>query len=184
MTTKTNPSQRIGVFVDVSNLYHSAKNLYQSRVNFGQVLKSISQDRELIRAIAYVIKADIEQEQAFFQALEKAGFEVKAKELQIFAGGAKKGEWDVGLAMDAIKIADHLDVVILVTGDGDFVPLVSYLKENKGCKVEVAAFGKTTSARLAEQADSFFDFDACPQDYLIKPKFRAKVPFSTQIKRS
>lgn len=163
-----NLNQRVGVFVDVSNLYHSAKNLASARVNFGRVLKDVVGGRQLVRAIAYVIKADIEQEKAFFTALEKAGFEVKSKDLQVFAGGAKKGDWDVGLALDAIKIATHLDVVVLVTGDGDFLPLVSYLKENKGCKVEVAGFGRTTSAKLAEEADSFFDLDCEDGRYLIK----------------
>jgi uncharacterized LabA/DUF88 family protein len=163
-------NQRVGVFVDVSNLYHSAKNLYRAHVNFGQVLKDVVAGRTLVRAIAYVIRADIEQEQAFFEALKKAGFEVKAKDLQVFAGGAKKGDWDVGLALDAIKIASHLDVIILVTGDGDFVPLVSYLKENKGCKVEVAGFSKTTSAKLAEEADSFQDLDRKDSRYLILPR--------------
>ena len=160
-------NQRVGVFVDVSNLYHSAKNLYQSYVNFGQVLSDVVAGRKLVRAIAYVIQADIEQEQPFFEALKKAGFEVKAKDLQVFAGGAKKGDWDVGLALDAIKIASHLDVVILVTGDGDFLPLVSYLKENKGCKVEVAGFKQTTSAKLIEGADYFLDLDQRDRRFLI-----------------
>ncbi|MBN1263623.1 MAG: NYN domain-containing protein [Candidatus Pacebacteria bacterium] len=163
-----NLRQRIGVFVDVSNLYHSAKNLYGAYVNFGQVLKDVVNGRDLVRAIAYVIQADIEQEQPFFEALKKAGFEVKAKDLQVFAGGAKKGDWDVGLALDSIKIASHLDVVVLVSGDGDFIPLVSYLKENKGCKVELASFGKTTSNRLVEMADSFLDLDSKLRTYLIQ----------------
>jgi uncharacterized LabA/DUF88 family protein len=163
-------NQRVGVFVDVSNLYHSAKNLYRAHVDFGQVLKDVVGGRSLVRAIAYVVKADIEQEQAFFEALKKAGFEVKAKDLQVFAGGAKKGDWDVGLALDSIKIASHLDVVVLVTGDGDFVPLVSYLKENKGCKVELASFSKTTSGSLVEVADSFLDLGLQTRRYLIVPR--------------
>jgi len=168
--------QRVGVFIDVSNLYHSAKNLYRAYVNFGQVLTDVVAGRELVRAIAYVVRADIDQEQAFFDALRKLGFEVRTKDLQVFAGGAKKGDWDVGLALDAIKIANHLDVVVLVTGDGDFIPLVSYLKENKGCKVEVAGFGKTTSGRLAEEADSFLDLDQQSSHYLIRPKKKRLLP--------
>ncbi|MCJ7827749.1 NYN domain-containing protein [Patescibacteria group bacterium] len=162
-----NANQRVGVFVDVSNLYHSAKNLYRSKVNFKNVLLSAVGSRQLVRAIAYAIKADLEQEKAFFEALEKSGFEVKHKDLQIFAGGAKKGDWDVGLALDAIKIASHLDVVVLISGDGDFIPLVSYLKENKGCRVEVVGFGKTTSAKLVEEADSFLDLDENKGKHLL-----------------
>src|SRR3989344_5448994 len=95
--------QRVGVFVDVQNMYYSAKNLYNAKVNFAQILKAAVRDRSLIRAIAYVIKADVKEEQNFFDALEKIGFEVRAKDLQIFAGGAKKGDWDIGLAMDSIE---------------------------------------------------------------------------------
>ena len=169
-----NVNQRVGVFVDVSNLYHSAKNLYRSKVDFGQVLRAAVGERELVRAIAYVIKADIEQEKAFFDALGKSGFEVKQKDLQVFAGGAKKGDWDVGMALDAIKIAPHLDVVVIISGDGDFIPLVSYLKENKGCRVEVVGFGKTTSGRLIEEADQFIDLDESSR-YLIGARRRSRI---------
>ena len=98
--------------------------------------------------------------------MEKFGIETKTKNLQIFSGGAKKGDWDVGLAVDAIKLAPKLDAVILVTGDGDFVPLVEYLKVH-GCQVEVMSFGKSSSAKLIEEADDFIDLDLNPQKYLI-----------------
>ncbi|MFH0864520.1 MAG: NYN domain-containing protein [Candidatus Gottesmanbacteria bacterium] len=163
-----NLNQRVGVFVDVSNLYYSARNLFNSRVNFGAVLREAAGGRQLIRAIAYVISADIEQEKDFFRALELSGFEVKQKDLQIFAGGAKKGDWDVGITVDAITMAQRLDVVILISGDGDYVPLVEYLKRNTGCKVEVIAFGKSSSKKLIEEADEFTDLDKNPRKFLIK----------------
>lgn len=163
-----NVSQRVGVLVDVSNMYHSARNLYNSRVNFSAVLKNIVGNRELIRAIAYVVSADINEEKSFFEALRLSGYEVKSKDLQVFAGGAKKGDWDVGITVDAITLSQKLDVVILVTGDGDYVPLVEYLKNNSGCKVEVAAFGRSASAKLVESADVFIDFDKDPGVYLLK----------------
>lgn len=159
--------QRVGVFIDVGNMYHSAKNLYDTRVNFKEVLKAAVAGRKLIRALAYVVKSNSIEEEGFFDALSKQGFEVKMKDLQIFAGGAKKGDWDVGMAVDAIKSADKLDVVVLVTGDGDFVPLVSYLKENKGCLVEVIAFGETASGRLEESADDFTDLGKDLTLYLL-----------------
>jgi uncharacterized LabA/DUF88 family protein len=161
------PEQRVGVFVDVANMYHSAKNLYQSRVNFQEVLKAAVAGRKLVRAIAYVIRSEAEEEKAFFGALDKQGFEVKMKDLQIFAGGAKKADWDVGIAIDAIKLADRLDSIILVSGDGDYLPLVMYLHENKGCMVEVIAFGQTTSARLLEASDDFIDLSGDVKKYLI-----------------
>lgn len=159
--------QRVGVFIDTQNLYHSAKNLYHAKVNFGNVVKEALNDRALIRAIAYVITTEAGDEKGFFEALEKVGIETKTKDLQIFSGGAKKADWDVGLAVDAIKMAPKLDAVILISGDGDFVPLVEYLKTNEGCQVEVVSFGKSTSAKLIEVADDFTDLDQNPKKYLL-----------------
>lgn len=161
--------QKVGVFIDTQNLYHSAKHLYNARVNFGQVLKDAVSDRLIIRAIAYVITTETGEEKAFFEALVKLGIETKTKNLQIFAGGAKKGDWDVGIAVDAIKFAPKLDAVVLVSGDGDFVPLVEYLKTNQGCQVEVASFGRSASSRLIEVADDFIDLDKDPKKYLLQP---------------
>ncbi|MBI4438416.1 NYN domain-containing protein [Candidatus Woesearchaeota archaeon] len=151
--------QRVGIFVDVQNLYYSAKNLYNTKVNFREILKAAASGRKLIRAIAYVIKADVKDEANFFEALEKIGFEVKSKDLQVFIGGAKKGDWDIGIAMDAIEMAPKLDTVVLISGDGDFLPLVQHLRSALGCRIEVMAFGKTTSKKLIEEADSFADMD-------------------------
>jgi uncharacterized LabA/DUF88 family protein len=167
--------QRVGVFVDVANMYHSAKNLYSAKVNFQEVLRTAIASRKLIRAIAYVIKSESSEERGFFGALDAQGFEVKTKDLQIFAGGAKKADWDVGIAMDAIKLADKLDSIILVSGDGDYAPLVTYLKENKGCQVEIIAFGKTTSSRLIEVSDDFTDLGQDPKRYLITHQKRLNL---------
>ncbi len=148
--------QRVGVLVDVANLYHSAKNLYNSRVEFKEALKYTVNNRNLIRAIAYVVKTETEEEAQFFEALLQQGFEIQTKDLQTFSGGAKKADWDVGIAVEAIKLADKLDSIILMTGDGDYIPLVSYL-QSKGCLVEVSAFHQTTSSKLIEVANDFLD---------------------------
>lgn len=164
--------QRVGVFVDVGNMYHSSKNLFNRRVNFQEILKTATAGRKLIRAIAYVVVSKTQEEQTFFEALSKQGFEVKMKDLQIFVDGSKKGDWDVGLAVDAIKSADKLDVVVLVTGDGDFIPLVTYLKENRGCIVELLAFGETASGKLVEHVDDFIDLGKDIQKYLLPQRQR------------
>jgi uncharacterized protein (TIGR00288 family) len=158
--------QRVGVFVDVQNMYHSAKHLYQAKVNFKKVLDQAVSGRKLIRALAYVIKSKSSEEQKFFEALDKQGFELKMKDLQIFFGGAKKGDWDVGLAMDIIRLSNKLDVVVLVSGDGDFIPLVEYLK-NHGHFVEIIAFGRTVSSKLVEEADEFVDLEKNAKEFLI-----------------
>ena len=161
------PGQRVGVFIDTQNLYHSAKNLYHARVNFGNVLKDAVSDRRLIRARAYMVTTESGEETAFLEALTKIGIEPRTKDLQIFYGGAKKADWDVGIAVDAITASPKLDTVILFTGDGDFIPLVEYLKVHAGCQVEVVSFGRSTSGRLKEVADHFLNLDEDPRRYLL-----------------
>jgi len=165
-----NKDQRVVVLVDVQNLYYSAKNLFDAKVNFGHVLEDIVSGRKLIRALAYVIRAEVGKEAAFFEALESAGFDIREKDLQVFVGGAKKGDWDVGIAMDAIRYASKADSIILVSGDGDFVPLVQYLKIAKGCIVELVAFDKTCSSDLKDEVDSFLDLESNKKRYLIQNK--------------
>lgn len=159
--------QRVGIFIDAQNLYHSAKNLYRARVNFGQIVKDALASRRLVRTMAYVIATESGEETAFFEALNNMGIETKIKDLQIFGSGAKKADWDVGLAIDAVCLAPKLDVVIIVAGDGDFIPLVKYL-QNAGCQVEVVSFGKSTSAKLIEAADHFIDLDQNASKYIMR----------------
>lgn len=159
--------QRVAVLVDVANMYHSAKNLYNRKVNFKEILKTSVAGRKLIRAKAYAIKTETEEEAPFFEALNQQGFEVKMKDLQIFTGGVKKADWDVGITVDAINLAEKMDTIVLVTGDGDYVPLVNYLQNSKGCLVEILAFKKTASSKLIEEADDFTDLSE-NKKYLIK----------------
>lgn len=160
-------AQRVGVFIDTQNLYHSAKHLYKSRVNFQNVLQDAVGDRILVRAIAYVISTESGDETGFFDALTKIGIETKVKDLQIFSDGAKKADWDVGLAIDAVKLAPKLDTVIIASGDGDFVPLIEYLDMNEGCQVEVISFGKSSSSKLKEAAHAFTDMCEDPKRYTM-----------------
>ena len=159
--------QRVGIFVDVQNMYYSAKFIHSAKVNFRTILTEAVRGRNLIRAIAYVIKADVKDEENFFDALKNFGYEVKAKDLQVFYGGAKKGDWDVGIAMDLIELAPKLDAVVLSSGDGDFVPLVEHIKHALGCYVEIMSFGKSCSQKLIESADRFIDMDQDPQPFLL-----------------
>ncbi len=165
-------NQRIGIFIDIQNLYHSAKNLYRGRVNYKELIKNLTKNRRLIRALGYVVKsettAQTSSESSFFEALEKVGVELRVKDLQVYPGGFKKADWDVGMAVDAIRTAGSLDAIILATGDGDFVPLVEYLKWGLGKEVEVAAFGRSASGKLKEAADFFIDLEKMPRVILKK----------------
>lgn len=166
MSVIKHKEQRVGVFIDAQNLYHSAKNLHHGRVNFENVLQDALAGRQLVRAIAYVITTESGEESGFFDALNKIGIETRTKDLQIFSSGSKKADWDVGLAIDAVKLASKLDVVVLASGDGDFVPLVEYLKM-QGCQVEIITFGKSASGKLKEAADDFIDLDSDPRRYVL-----------------
>jgi uncharacterized LabA/DUF88 family protein len=166
MSVIRHPDQRVAILIDTQNLYHSAKNLYKSKVNFAAVVKAALGERKLIRALSYVVNTESGEENAFFEALEKVGIEIKTKDLQIFYGGAKKADWDVGLAVDAIKLSQKVDSIVLATGDGDFIPLVEYLK-NQGCQVEVITFGRSASSKLREVVNDFIDMDENPSEFLI-----------------
>jgi len=160
-------AQRVAVLIDVQNMYHSAKNIFGARVNFKEVLKTAIAGRELVRAIGYVIKTESGEEKAFLEALVKMGIETRTKDLQIFPGGTKKADWDVGMAVDAVRLAESNDAIVLVTGDGDFIPLVEYLK-SRGVQVEVLSFARSTSQKLQEAVDDFTDLGAEPKKYLIR----------------
>lgn len=181
------PEQRVAVIIDTQNLYHSAKNLYKSKVNFANVLKKSLGNRKLIRAVAYVVNTESGEEQPFFEALEKVGIEIKTKDLQIFYGGAKKADWDVGMAVDAIKMAHKVDAVVLATGDGDFIPCVEYVK-SLGCQVEATTFGRSASSGLRAVVDDFIDLDEDPAEFLIgfkkgRRKTAAKKGLRQSIKK-
>ncbi|PIZ96524.1 MAG: hypothetical protein COX80_01115 [Candidatus Magasanikbacteria bacterium CG_4_10_14_0_2_um_filter_33_14] len=170
------PEQRIGVFIDVQNMYYSAKNLFNKKVNFGNIVAEAVAGRKLIRSIAYVVRTETQDEQPFFEALYNLGIETREKDLQVYNSGFKKADWDVGLAVDAIRLSNSLDAIAIVSGDGDYIPLVEYLR-SMGKQVEVLAFGETTSSRLIESVDDFIDLSAEKNKFLIgnlKTKFVSK----------
>ncbi|MFC2140232.1 NYN domain-containing protein [Candidatus Auribacterota bacterium] len=163
-------NQRIGVFVDVQNLFYSAKYIHHSKINFKKLLEIVVGGRGLVRALAYIVqKADIDQGN-FIDALLRLGYEIKSKELKERADGTAKGDWDMGIAIDTISISSKLDTVVLVTGDGDFVPLVEMLKAN-GCRVEVISFEKSTAKELIESASEYIPIE---ESLLLPTKTPAK----------
>lgn len=166
MSVIQHKSQRVALLIDTQNLYHSAKNLYNGRVNFANVLKVAVGDRQLVRAIAYLITTESQDEAQFFDALLKMGIETKSKDLQVFYGGNKKADWDVGICVDAIRLANKVDTIILATGDGDFVPLVEHIK-NSGTQIEVVSFGRSASAKLKETSEAFLDLDLDYKHYIL-----------------
>jgi uncharacterized LabA/DUF88 family protein len=177
MISMKHKEQRVLVLFDVQNMYYSVKHIYNTKVNFKEILNEAISGRKLVRAIAYVIRTEIKDEVNFHEALNKMGIEVKAKDLQVFIGGAKKGDWDIGIAMDAVRLQPKIDTLVLVSGDGDFKDLLAYMKSH-GCRTEVIAIGKTASKHIKEEADDFFDLESNPRRFLInyKGKFKPFTP--------
>jgi len=190
MVTK-HAEQRVGIFIDIQNLYHSSKNLYHARVNYKELISYLLSGRKLIRAMAYVVQTEgvagmeeaseqaaknktTKSESSFFDALKQAGIELRMKDIQVYPGGFKKADWDVGMAIDAVRMSDSLDAVILVTGDGDFVPLVQYLRWGKGKEVEVCGFSRTTNSKLKEVGDEFIVLEDIPKVLIKKRGIKRK----------
>ena len=164
--TDIHPNQRVAVLADAQNLYHSAQSLYSRNIDYSMLLEKAVQDRELTRAIAYVIRADSPEEESFFEALVDIGFETKIKNIKTFGDGSKKADWDVGMSLDAVTLANHVDTVVLCTGDGDFSRLCSHLR-HEGVRVEVMGFSESTADELVEAADSFLDLSEREKTFLL-----------------
>ena len=160
------PSQRVAVLADAQNLYHTSQSLYSRNIDYSSLLEKAVQGRDLTRAIAYVIRADSPDEERFFEALVDIGFETKIKDIKTFGDGSKKADWDVGMSLDAVTLASHVDSVVLCTGDGDFSRLCSHLR-HEGVRVEVMAFSESTADELVEAADAFLDLSERQETFLL-----------------
>jgi uncharacterized LabA/DUF88 family protein len=166
--------QRVGIFIDTQNLYHSARSNFRANVNYQELIKKAVNGRKLIRAFAYVIRSAEMTEEKFFDALEDIGIEIKVKDLQVFHTGAKKADWDVGLAVDMIRMTEKVDTVVLASGDGDFLEVLRYCK-SRGVRVEVMAFDKTTNSQLMEEADFFVDLGESGSNFLISNRRKSQT---------
>ena len=150
----TSSPPRVGVFVDVQNMFYSARQL-GGRLDFEKLLEVTVAGRRLVRAIAYVVTTPEVDQSKFVTMLRQKGYEVKIKELRKRIDGSAKGDWDMGMAIDIVRLSESLDVVVLVSGDGDFVDLVNLIK-TKGPRVEVFSFDQNTSRDLIEAADAYY----------------------------
>lgn len=164
--TEIHGGQRVAVLADAQNLYHTAQSIYSQNIDYSALLEKTVMDRELIRAIAYVIRADSPQEESFFEALSEIGFEPRIKDIKTFGDGSQKADWDVGIVLDAVTLAPKVDTVVLATGDGDFARLCSHLR-HEGVRVEVFSFESSTADELIEAADSFHDMAEREETFLL-----------------
>ena len=150
--------QRVAIFVDVQNMYYAARNLYQSKLEFSTLLKHLVSKRVLQRALAYVVERPGMEQNKFIEVLRRNGYEVRKRVVGDRSDPTSSGDWNIGITLDALAISPRTDVCILVTGDGDFVPLVEKLR-NDGVRVEIASFRDTTSNDLYQCADQVHHLD-------------------------
>ena len=143
--------QRVGIFVDVQNIFYAAK-LFNARLDFEKLLKVGVGRRRLVRAIAYVVQSPEVDQTGFISMLQQKSYEVRRKDLRLRSDGSAKGDWDMGMAIDIMGLVDKLDVVSIVSGDGDFVSLINLIK-TIGPRVEVISFQHNTARDLIHSAD-------------------------------
>jgi uncharacterized LabA/DUF88 family protein len=155
--SKKGATERVGVFIDVQNMYYSARQL-KGKLDFDALLQACVLDRRLIQASAYVVESKEIDQSGFIAMLQQRAIEVRRKTLKVRADGSMKGDWDMEMALDILDMAPKLDVVVLVSGDGDFTSLVRRVK-TMGPKVEVVAFPRNTAKSLLEAADRFHPLD-------------------------
>jgi uncharacterized LabA/DUF88 family protein len=161
-------SERVVVLIDNQNIYYSVRRLYGGSIDYHYLINQLVGRRKLVKVSAFVVSGH-SGEKPFFEALKKLGIKLRTKKVRIFQNGTKEADGDMGLAIEAIMLADYTDTIIIVSGDGDFIPLVKYLKNVCGKRVEVAAFGCHTSRRLKLIADQFYDLGRLPK-VIFKPQ--------------
>jgi len=150
-------AQRVGIFVDGQNLFHSAKSIYgrDAWVDYEALMEGALKGRTLVRAIVYTVLVDDVDQTGFIEVLKRIGYEVRAKHARVLPDGSMKADWDMGIATDSIAISSRLDTVVLVSGDGDFVDLVNFLRA-RGVRVEVLSFDETAASELQKAADAYY----------------------------
>ncbi len=158
--------QRVGIFIDVQNMFYAAKHLYNSKLNFGKLMEYVARERPLVRAITYIVQTPEIDQSNFLAMLRSNGYEIRSKDLKLRPDGSAKGDWDMGLALDALAMSDRLDVVAIVSGDGDFVDLVNFLKA-RGVRVEVYSFAYSTAEELRGAATEYFQMGS---EMVINPR--------------
>lgn len=153
-SSKLFKKEKLALFVDSQNLYYSARMGYAAKVNYEKLLNIITENRKLVKAFAYIVQPPDGDVKPFATSLERIGYIVKTKDVRTRSDGSAKANWDMSIALDILGILDHVDTIVLASGDGDFAPLVDFIKA-KNKRVEIFAFAENTAYDLKEKADKF-----------------------------
>ncbi|MBR9999875.1 MAG: NYN domain-containing protein [Cyclobacteriaceae bacterium] len=151
--------EKVALFVDVQNIYYTVKERYNSHFNYGYFWKQATTGRKVVRAVAYAIDRGDPKQIKFQQILKNIGFDVKLKPFIQRGDGSTKGDWDVGITVDMLDFAEHVDVIVLASGDGDYDLVVDRMREKYGVSVEVYGVPELTAASLVESSSRYFPID-------------------------
>ncbi|MBB3139793.1 LabA-like NYN domain-containing protein [Halomonas organivorans] len=150
---------KVLILLDVQNLYYTSRQAHRRNVDYNALWARATAGRQVSRAFAYAIDRGDEKQRQFQNILRAIGFEVKLKPFIQRADGSAKGDWDVGITLDAIEHAGEVDLVVLASGDGDFAPLVDKLHDKFGVEVEVFGVPAYTADALIRSASRFIPIE-------------------------
>ena len=156
--------ENIAILVDVQNVYYTTRDKYRSNFDYNQFWYVATEGRSVVAAHAYAISSQDPKQRQFHHILRGVGFDVKLKPFIQRRDGSAKGDWDVGIALDAIELAENVDTIVLVSGDGDFEILVERIKQRFGKKVEVYGVPGLTAQNLIDSASKFVPIE---KDFLL-----------------
>lgn len=149
-------TKRVGIFVDVQNIYYTCRQAYQRQFNYRALMQNLryEPDTEISVAFAYAIASQDDGQRKFQDALRHLGFEVKLKPYITRSDGSAKGDWDVGITIDVMEYCADLDEIYLLSGDGDFSLLLGHIKHKNNIKTHVVSVPNLTAKSLIDAADS------------------------------
>lgn len=157
--------KKVSLFVDVQNIYYTTKQIYNSHFDYNAFWKRATSNREIVRAIAYAINKDDQQQRNFQNILRGIGFEVKLKPYLQRCDGSAKADWDVGITIDILEYAPDTDIIVLASGDGDFELLVNKIRAKYNVQVEIYGVMELTSSSLIKAASTFLPIE---EDLLLR----------------
>ena len=157
--------QKVAIFVDVQNVYYTTRQAFGRQFDYRAFWAAVTADREVIAAYAYAIRRDGGKQQGFQQILRDIGFEVKLKPYIQRSDGSSKGDWDVGITLDMLELAEQVDVVVLASGDGDFDMALDRIRDRFSVPTEIYGVGQLTAVSLIKSAQTFIAID----DRLLLP---------------
>jgi uncharacterized LabA/DUF88 family protein len=151
--------EKVAIFADVQNIYYTVKQSYQRHFNYNAFWQRATASRDVVAAFAYAIDKGDSRQQGFQQILRNIGFEVKLKPYIQRSDGSAKGDWDVGITLDIIEYAPQVDVIILLSGDGDFALLLNKVNHVYKATTEVYGVSALTAPALIQAASRFIAID-------------------------